>query len=169
VILHLLGDEPIDVAARGSSYLQPDVEDVVFVHLRFPGGRMAHVHVSWLDPHKLRKFTVVGTRKMVVFDDMEASEKIRVYDKGVDKGGAVVGYGDALTVRSGDIWIPQLSLQEPLRIECQHFVDCIRERRAPLTDGRDGLKVVKVLAAAQASLDQGGVPVPLAPERAVVS
>ena len=159
VILHLLGQEPLDVAARGSAYLQPGVEDAVFVHLRFPDGKMAHVHVSWLDPHKLRKFTVVGSKKMVVFDDMEASEKIRVYDKGVDKGGEVVGYGDSLTVRSGDIWIPKLSLQEPLRIECQHFVDCIRERKTPLTDGRDGLRVVKVLAAAQASLESGGAPV----------
>ena len=107
VILHLLGAEPVDVVARGSAFLQPSVEDVVFVDLRFPGGKLAHVHVSWLDPHKLRKFTVVGSRKMVVFDDMEASEKIRVYDKGVDRGGAVVSYGDALTVRSGDILIPK--------------------------------------------------------------
>ena len=162
VILHLLGMEPIDVVARGSAFLQGRVEDVVFVDLRFPGGKLAHVHVSWLDPHKLRKFTVVGSQKMVVFDDMEASEKIRVYDKGVDRAGQVVSYGDALTVRSGDIVIPRISLQEPLRIECQHFVDCIRERRTPITDGQDGLRVVRVLAAAQASLDAGGAPVPVA-------
>ncbi|MBI1799863.1 MAG: Gfo/Idh/MocA family oxidoreductase [Candidatus Eisenbacteria bacterium] len=162
VILHLLGGEPIDVVARGSAFLQSRVEDVVFVDLRFPGGRLAHVHVSWLDPHKLRKITVVGSQKMVVFDDMEASEKIRVYDKGVDRAGQIVPYGDALTVRSGDILIPKISLQEPLRIECQHFVDCVRERRAPLTDGADGLRVVKVLAAAQASLERGGAPVALA-------
>jgi predicted dehydrogenase len=161
VILHLLDMEPIDVVARGSAFLQGNVEDVVFVDLRFPNGKLAHVHVSWLDPHKLRKFTVVGSQKMVVFDDMEASEKIRVYDKGVDRGGQVVPYGDALTVRSGDILIPQISLQEPLRIECQHFVDCVRERRQPLTDGADGLRVVKVLAAAQASLERGGAPVAL--------
>jgi len=161
VILHLLGMEPIDVVARGSAFLQGRVEDVVFVDLRFPGGKLAHVHVSWLDPHKLRKFTVVGSQKMVVFDDMEASEKVKVYDKGVDRAGQVVSYGDALTVRSGDIVIPRISLQEPLRIECQQFVDCIRERRAPITDGQDGLRVVRVLAAAQASLDQGGAPVAL--------
>jgi predicted dehydrogenase len=161
VILHLLGAEPVDVAARGSAFVQKGVEDVVFVHLRFPDGRMAHVHVSWLDPHKLRKFTVVGSRKMVVFDDMEASEKVRVYDKGVERGGQVVSYGDALTVRSGDILIPRIGLQEPLRIECQHFVDCVRERRAPLADGANGLAVVRVLAAAQASLEQGGSPVAL--------
>src|SRR5262245_1706510 len=161
VILHLVDAEPVDVAARGAAFLQEGVDDVVFLHLRFPGGRMAHVHVSWLDPHKLRQFTLVGSRKMVVFDDMEASEKIRVYDKGVDRGNQFVSYSDALTVRSGDIVIPKISLQEPLRLECQHFVDCIRERRAPITSGQDGLRVVRVLAAAQASLDRGGVPVAL--------
>jgi predicted dehydrogenase len=169
VILHLLDMEPIDVVARGSAFLQGTVQDVVFADLRFPGGKMAHVHVSWLDPHKLRKFTVVGSQKMVVFDDMEASEKIRVYDKGVDKGGQVVSYGDSLTVRSGDIVIPKISLQEPLRLECQHFVDCVRDRKTPLTDGLGGLRVVKVLAAAQASLDQGGAPVAIAPETQAVS
>lgn len=161
VILHLIDAEPVDVVARGSAFLQGNVEDVVFVDLRFPDGRLAHVHVSWLDPHKLRKFTVVGSQKMVVFDDMESSEKIRVYDKGVDRAGRVVSYDDALTVRSGDILIPKLSMQEPLRLECQHFVDCVRERRTPLTDGESGLRVVKVLAAAQASLEAGGAPVPV--------
>ncbi|TMQ70385.1 MAG: hypothetical protein E6K80_08675 [Candidatus Eisenbacteria bacterium] len=140
---------------------------MVFLHLRFPGGRMAHVHVSWLDPHKLRQFTVVGSRKMVVFDDMEASEKIRVYDKGVDRGGQILSYSDALTVRSGDIVLPKISLQEPLRLECQHFVDCVRERKAPLTDGASGLAVVRVLAAAQASLEAGGAPMPLRPHATV--
>jgi predicted dehydrogenase len=163
VVLHLMGQEPVDVAARGSAFLQPGVEDVVFVDLRFPGGQTAHVHVSWLDPHKLRKFTVVGTQKMIVFDDMEASEKIKVYDKGVDRAGQVVSYGDALTVRSGDILIPKISLQEPLRLECQHFIECVRERRKPLTDGLDGLRVVKVLDAAQRSLARGGAPVAIAP------
>jgi predicted dehydrogenase len=168
VILHLLEMEPIDVAARGSAFLQGTVEDVVFLHLRFPGGKMAHVHVSWLDPHKLRKFTVVGSQKMVVFDDMEASEKLRIYDKGIDRAGQIVSYGDALSVRSGDIVIPKISLQEPLRIECQHFVDCVRDRKAPLTDGADGLRVVRVLAAAQQSLEAGGIPVPVAGQPAGV-
>jgi predicted dehydrogenase len=169
VVLHLIGTDPIDVVARGSAFLQGSVEDVVFVDLRFPGGKLAHVHVSWLDPHKLRKFTVVGSQKMVVFDDMEASEKVRIYDKGVDREGRIVSYGEALTVRSGDIVIPKISLQEPLAIECRHFVECIRDRKTPLTPGEDGLKVVKVLAAAQASLDQGGVPVPVGGATAGVS
>src|SRR5436309_13424107 len=106
---------------------------------------------------------------MVVFDDMEASEKVKIYDKGVDRAGQVVSYGDALTVRSGDILIPRIPLQEPLRLECQHFVECVRDRKTPLTDGRDGLRVVKVLAAAQASLERGGAPVPVARERAGVA
>jgi predicted dehydrogenase len=163
VILHLMDQEPVDVVARGSAFLQPGVEDVVFVDLRFPGGQMAHAHVSWLDPHKLRKFTVVGTQKMVVFDDMEASEKVKVYDKGVDRVGQVVSYGDALTVRSGDILIPKISLQEPLKLECLHFVECVRERKRPLSDGVGGLRVVKVLDAAQRSLDRGGQPVTIEP------
>lgn len=162
VILHLIDAEPVDVVARGSAFLRNGVEDVVFVDLRFGDGRLAHVHVSWLDPHKIRKFTVVGSQKMAVFDDMEASEKVRVYDKGVQRKGEVVSYGDSLTVRSGDILIPKISLSEPLRIECQHFVDCIRERKQPLTDGESGLRVVKVLAAAQESLEAGGAPVAVA-------
>ena len=163
VVLHLLGMEPTDVVARGSDFLQPGVEDVVFVDLKFPGGKMAHVHVSWLDPHKLRKFTVVGSKKMVVFDDMDASEKIKIYDKGVDRAGEVVSYGDSLTVRNGDILIPKISLQEPLKLECSHFVECIRECKKPLTDGLDGLRVVKVLDAAQRSLKSGGQPVAIQP------
>jgi predicted dehydrogenase len=127
---------------------------------------MAHVHVSWLDPHKLRKVTVVGSQKMVVFDDMEASEKIRIYDKGVDRAGQIVSYGDALSIRSGDILIPKISLQEPLRLECQHFVDCVRDHAQPVSNGTDGLKVVRVLAAAQQSLEAGGSPVPVAPQPA---
>ena len=169
VILHLIDLEPVDVVARGSAFLQGKIEDVVFLDLRFPGGKLAHVHVSWLDPHKLRKFTVVGSQKMVVFDDMEASEKVRIYDKGVDREGRIVSYGDSLTVRSGDIVIPRISLQEPLAIECRHFVECIRDRKSPLTSGEDGVQVVRVLAAAQASLDQGGVPVPVGRAPAGVS
>jgi predicted dehydrogenase len=169
VILHLLGDEPLDVTARGSAFLQEKVEDVAFLNLRFPRGRMANVHVSWLDPHKLRRCTVVGSKQMAVFDDMEASEKLRIYDKGVDRAGEVVAYGDVLSVRSGDILIPKLSLQEPLKLECQHFVECVRERRAPITDGESGLRVVRVLAAAQRSLEQGGAPVAIANARQEVA
>ena len=162
VMLYLLGDEPVDVAAHGQAFLQPGIEDVVFTYLRWADGRMAHAHVSWLDPHKIRRFTVVGSKRMAMFDDMEPSEKVRVYDKGVDASeGSFVDFARAHTVRQGDIWIPKLDGAEPLKLECQHFVECVRSRATPLTDGRDGLTVVKVLAAAQASLERQGVPVRL--------
>jgi predicted dehydrogenase len=162
VMLYLLGGEPVDVSARGQAFLQPGIEDVVFTYLRWEDGRMAHAHVSWLDPHKIRRFTVVGSKRMAMFDDMEPSEKVRVYDKGVDQqGGDFVDFAHAHRVRQGDIWIPKLDGAEPLKLECQHFVECVRSRATPLTDGRDGLTVVKVLAAAQASLKLQGAPVRL--------
>jgi predicted dehydrogenase len=156
MILHLLGEDPVEVLAAGQSYLREGVEDVVFVTLRFPGRTLAHIHVSWLDPHKVRKLTVVGSRTMAVFDDMEAAEKIRLYDKGVDPRGAGNPPGDFLAVRSGDIRIPKISSQEPLAVECRHFLECVRTRRQPITDGRNGLRVLRVLDAAQASLRGGG-------------
>ena len=165
VMIHLLGGEPVDVSARGQAFLQPGIEDVVFTYLRWADGRMAHAHVSWLDPHKIRRFTVVGSKRMAMFDDMEPSEKLRVYDQGVDttesQAGSFVDFARAHTVRQGDIWIPKLDGAEPLKLECQHFVECVRSRATPLTDGRDGLTVVKVLAAAQASLERQGAPVRL--------
>jgi predicted dehydrogenase len=162
VMLHFLGGEPIDVSARGSAFLQPGIEDVVFSSLSWADGRMAHAHVSWLDPHKLRRFTVVGAKKMALFDDMEPSEKLKIYDRGVDPAaGEFVDFARSLTVRQGDVWIPKLDGAEPLRLECRHFVECVRTRKTPRTDGRDGLRVVKVLAAAQASLEAHGAPVRL--------
>ncbi len=162
VMLHFLGGEPIDVSARGSAFLQPGIEDVVFSSLSWADGRMAHAHVSWLDPHKLRRFTVVGAKKMALFDDMEPSEKLKIYDRGVDPAaGEFVDFARSLTVRQGDVWIPKLDGAEPLRLECRHFVECVRTRKTPRTDGRDGLRVVKVLAAAQASLEARGAPVRL--------
>ncbi len=157
MILHLLGEDPVEVLATGQSYVQDGVEDVVFVALRFPGRTLAHIHVSWLDPHKVRKLTVVGSRRMAVFDDMEAAEKIRLYDKGVDSAGPNgLGPRDFLAVRSGDIHIPKISPEEPLTIECRHFLECVRTRQQPVTDGRSGLRVLRVLEAAQASLRAGG-------------
>jgi predicted dehydrogenase len=158
VINYLTGEEPEEVSARGECYLQKGVEDVVFGYIKFPSGMVGHLHVSWLDPHKTRKITVVGSDKMVVFDDMESDRKVTVYDKG-----AVVpqyeSYGEYVTLRFGDIHIPRIPNDEPLRLECQHFVDCIRECRQPLSDGRDGLNVVRVLEAMQVSLREGGRPV----------
>jgi len=161
IILYIFGAEPVTVTAQGQSYLQKGVEDVVFAQLKFADGRMAHVHVSWFDPHKVRKVTLVGSDKMATFDDMDASEKIRVYDKGVDAKGSVVGYEQSLTIRSGDILIPRTPGGEPLRIECLHFLECIEKGQTPRSDGRDGLRVVRVLDAATRSLKAGGTPVNL--------
>jgi predicted dehydrogenase len=158
VINFLTGEEPEEVSARGECYLQKGVEDVVFGYIKFPSGMIGHLHVSWLDPHKSRKITVVGSEKMVVFDDMESDRKVTIYDKG-----AVVpqyeSYGEYVSLRFGDIHIPRIANDEPLRVECQHFIDCIREGKQPLSDGRDGLNVVRVLEAMQVSLKYGGRPV----------
>ena len=155
VACHLFEAEPVSVSASGHAYLQDGVEDVVFANMKFSNGRMAQIHVSWLDPHKIRRVTLVGSQKMVVFDDMEAAEKIRVYDKGADIN-ALDSYADSITLRTGDILIPRTPTGEPLRTECQHFIDCIASDKTPLSDGLDGLKVVKVLEAGSESLRRGG-------------
>lgn len=162
-ILYLLGKEPTDVTARGQSYLQHGIEDVVFLTLNFAGKSLAHIHVSWLDPHKVRKITVVGSKKMAVFDDIESTEKLKIYDKSAEHNTDYSTFAESITLRFGDITIPHLKMDEPLRLECQHFLDCIRERRQPLSDGKDGLRVVRVLDAAQRSLQNNGIPVPIEP------
>jgi predicted dehydrogenase len=150
VLLHLAGEEPDLVEARGEAYVNPPVEDVVFGFLRFPSGLAAHMHLSWLDPHKTRSFTLVGSRRMATFDDMELERKVTIYDKGYDEPAG--SYGEYIT-RSGDIWSPRIANREPLRVECEHFVECIREGRRPRSDGEVGLRVVRVLAALQHGLD----------------
>ena len=160
-LLYLLDKEPTDVTARGQSYLRRGIEDVVFITLNFDGAALAHIHVSWLDPHKIRKITVVGSKKMVVFDDMETTEKLKVYDKSAEQNAEYSTFAEYVTLRFGDITIPHLRIDEPVRLECQHFLECIRDRRRPLSDGRDGLRVVKVLAAAQRSLEKNGMPIPI--------
>ena len=162
VALMLMHAEPERVVCTGQSFLQPGIEDVVFLNLHFPDGRMAHVHVSWLDPHKIRNLTVVGSRKMAVLDDMVASEKIRIYDKGVELPEKYASYSESLTLRIGDIHIPFVEMREPLRVECRQFVDSIRSGERPPSDGLDGLRVVKILAAADRSLKNKGEPVSLA-------
>jgi predicted dehydrogenase len=155
----LLGAEPQTVTAVGQSYLTPGVADVAFLTLFYPEHRMAHIHVSWLDPHKTRKLTLVGSVKMAVFDDMEASEKVRLYDKGVDRPPDSTADAEiALKLRFGDILIPRLEAEEPLVRECRHFVECVRGLHAPRSDGRDGVCVVATLEAAQRSLEAGGAP-----------
>jgi predicted dehydrogenase len=161
VVLYLFGAEPVQVTSQGQAYLRQGVEDVVFTQMKFADGRMAAVHVSWLDPHKIRKMTLVGTKKMVTFDDMEATEKLVIYDKAADVTPGTVSYEDSITLRQGDIRMPFIKGGEPLRTECLHFLDCVKNNKTPLSDGRDGLRVVKVLDAATRSLKAGGVPVAL--------
>jgi predicted dehydrogenase len=150
VLLRLANEEPYEVEARGESYMREGVEDVVFCFLRFPSGLSAHLHLSWLDPHKERRFTVVGAQRMATFDDMALEGKITVYDKGFDQ--QADSYGEYIT-RSGDIWSPRISNVEPLRTEIQHFVDCVRSGATPISDGVAGLRVVRVLEGLQQSLD----------------
>lgn len=151
VLLRLAGEEPDEMNATGESYMRPGIEDVVFCFLRFPSGLAAHLHLSWLDPHKERRFTVVGSKKMATFDDMELERKLTVYDKGFDQDAS--SYGEYIT-RSGDIYSPRIPNQEPLRLECQHFIDRIRDGQAPRSDGESGLRVVRVLEELQRSLDE---------------
>lgn len=161
VIMFLLGASPTDVSARGQCYLQKGVEDVVFLTMNFGGTAMAHVHVSWLDPHKIRKLTLVGDRKMAVFDDLEATEKLRIYDKGAKISHDYNTFAEYVGLRFGDITVPYIKVGEPLQIECRHFIDCVRSRKPALSDGQDGLRVVRVLDAAQRSLKLNGEPVSL--------
>jgi len=159
ILLYLLDQMPVEVSARGGTYLNGTVEDVVFVDLRFPNGVLAHVHASWLDPSKVRQMTLVGSQRMVVYDDVASEGKVKVYDKGVYRKQAGV-YGEfQYKVHSGDIHIPRIQLVEPLRVELQHFVECVRSGTTPLTDGHNGLRVVRVLEAAQQSLESAGIPV----------
>jgi predicted dehydrogenase len=145
----LFGAAPLSVQCRGQCIVRPGVEDVVFATLEYPGGRLAQFHVSWLDPHKSRTLTVVGSRKMAVFDDT-AAQKLVVHDKGF------AHTGDRVTLRQGGIEVPAVAAAEPLALEAQHFVDCIRSGRRPISDGESGTQVVSVLEYGQRSLALGG-------------
>lgn len=170
IILYLLGLDATDVSARGQSYLQPGIEDVVFMTLNFGDKAMGHVHVSWLDPHKIRKLTIVGSKRMAVFDDLEATEKLKIYDKGAEVNTDYNSFAEYVGLRFGDITVPYIRVGEPLKIECQHFVDCVKDRSTPKSDGYDGLRVVDVLQAADESLAGNGMPVQLkAPTRKAVA
>ncbi|NQT14867.1 MAG: Gfo/Idh/MocA family oxidoreductase [Planctomycetes bacterium] len=145
VILYLFGEEPDRITASGACFLQEGIEDIVFANLHFPDGRIAQIHVSWLDPHKERKMVIVGSKKMLVFDDMHPSEKIRLFNKGASLEFSAATELQTICVRHGDIHIPHIGSQPPLDAETQHFVDSIRNDTTPRSDGRDGLRVVRVL------------------------
>jgi predicted dehydrogenase len=165
VALHLLPDRPVAVAARGHSYLQPGIEDVVFLTLEFASGVIAHVQMSWLDPHKERRLTVVGSKRMVVFDDMQPREKLKIFDKGVDRPPEYRSFGESLSVREGDIFIPRIPNVEPLTAELRHFVAVARGDETPRVTAWDGVEVVRILEAASASLQGDGRALPISRAR----
>jgi predicted dehydrogenase len=142
VIMWLIGEEPSEVVAHGRDFLQPGVEDVVFCYMRFPSGKVAHMHLSWLDPHKMRKMTVVGKERMAVFDDMELERKVTVYDKAPWEPAET--YGEWRT-RTGDIFSPKIPNDEPLRLECEHFLRLVTDGPGDYREALDGLVVVRAL------------------------
>lgn len=163
MMLFLLGQKPVSVTCSGFDRLHPGIHDVCNLSMRFEGNRMGMIHVSWLDPRKERVLTVVGDKKMAVYDDLD-QEKIKVYDKGIDKPAEPSGdYADfQIAYRYGGSYSPFLHEREPLKAECAEFVRCVLEGDVPLTDGVNGLHVVEVLEAADLSLQQGGQPIELA-------
>jgi predicted dehydrogenase len=158
---HLFGANPDIVSATGRSYVQIErsIEDVAFLTLEYPGRQIAHVHVSWLDPNKIRRATFVGSRKMLVYDDVDPTEKIKVYDKGVEIQPHYDSFGEfQLTLRSGDIFVPRVEMTEPLKIEAQHFVDVIKGDAKAISSGQHGLDVVVALEKACQSIKEDGRP-----------
>lgn len=160
IVNHWLGSEPLTASAVGGVWINPGVEDAVFATLRYPNDVLVNLHVSWLNPRKARDITVVGDRRMLTFDDMNISEPIRIYDKRVDEA-ATPAYTDTFasfrsSIRDGDIVIPRVSIGEPLRNQCDHFLDCIQSGRTPLTDGNCGVAVARVLEAISASIRNHG-------------
>ncbi len=159
IVLYLLETMPCEVSARGAGYLNRQVEDVVFLTMAFPANVLVHVQASWLDPSKTRRMTVVGSEKMIVYDDVDNEGKVKIYDKGVYRKGDPIFGEFQYRVHSGDIHIPRIDMSEPLANECAHFVECALTGAKPRTDGQNGLRTVRVLEAAQRSLEQGGATV----------
>jgi predicted dehydrogenase len=157
IMNYILGSRPERVAAHGKCSVRPGVEDVAFIDLAYPEGVIANIHVSWLDPCKIRRTTVVGSRKMLVYDDVSSLEKIRVYDKGVNVPPHYDSFGEfSLSYRFGDILTPRLDDSEPLKVECRHFIDCMETGQRPHSDSEEGLAVVRVLEAACDSMRREG-------------
>lgn len=155
ILLALLKTMPLSVSAHGATYVSQGIEDVVFALLQFPQNIVGHIHASWLDPSKTRQMTFVGSERMIVYDDVDPEAKLKIYDKGIYKRGDAFGEFQ-LRIRSGDLHIPKIDLTEPLKYECAHFLECVRDNKTPRTDGENGLRVVRVLEAAQQSLTQDG-------------
>jgi len=156
----ILGEQPVTASACGTAVLQPGIEDVVFVTLRYASGILANLHLSWLSPRKERRFTLVCSQKMVELDDV-SPEKLRIYDKGYDRPPTFTQFGEFLTIRDGDVHIPKVAMEEPLRAEIRHFLDCIERGARPETDLAQGVRVTAILEAAERSLAAGGAPLPV--------
>ncbi|MBN2406713.1 MAG: Gfo/Idh/MocA family oxidoreductase [Elusimicrobia bacterium] len=144
------------IDCQGGAFIQESIEDVAFINLYFENGIMGHIHAGWLDPLKIRRMTVVGSGKMAVFDDMLTEESLKIYDKGVMKNNpeSAAQYSDNIKIRYGDIHTPRIDMKEPLGIECGHFIDCMKNRKKPLSDVYKGLEVVRILAAADKALEK---------------
>ena len=164
IFLHLLGSLPVEVAARGLSCLRPGIEDVVFLTMLFPDGVTAQTHLSWVDACKVRRVTLVGGRKTAVYDDVSADERIVLYNRAVQLAPGRNG-NSAAHAAADDVFVPPCPYPEPLRVECEHFVDCALGGETPATGGAQGLDVVRVLEAAERSMAEGGRPVRLDPDR----
>ncbi len=162
ILIYLFGQHPVEVTAYGRRFVHPTLTDVAFIHLCFADGTMAQHHVSWLSPNKVRRFFVAGTGASMIFDDTKSSGKLTMFDQGVDSR---IGLGDEEVVelyyKPGEVYVPKLSTVEPLKIECQHFLDCVRKEHRPLANGVAGLNVVKILEAADCSIAQDSKPVRL--------
>jgi predicted dehydrogenase len=162
IILHIMEEQPTVVNCQGSAHITPGVEDVTTMWLGFSGKRSAIIHSSWLDPRKIREMTIVGSKRMIVYDDVSPLEKIRIFDARVERPPHYDTFAEFhYAYHYGDVYIPYIKQEEPLKNECQHFLDCIRQGTQPLTSGNDGLELVRILEASSESLRQGGAPVGL--------
>jgi predicted dehydrogenase len=162
ILIHVLGEIPETVSTKGIACVQPLVEDVAYMTLSFPSGIMAHTRMSWLDPCKTRRVTIVGSTKMAVYDDVASQEKIKVYDKRVDAIARTDTWAEfQFDYHYGSVVSPHIDFEEPLRVETRHFARCVVENNVPMTDGAEGLQVVQVIEAAQLSLARDGASVPI--------
>jgi predicted dehydrogenase len=162
IILHILGEYPLSVNCQGNAHVTRGIEDVTNMSLTFRNHRFATIQSSWLEPRKIREMTIVGSRRMVIYDDLQAQQSIRIYDVRVDRPPHYDTFGDfQYSYHYGDSYIPHVKHEEPLKIECQHFIDCIKNGTKARTDGRMGLEVVRILEASSASLKQNGLSIPL--------
>jgi len=163
IVLYIMGEQPVTINCRGSAHINPTVEDVTSMCLSFPNQRSAIIHSSWLDPRKIREMTIVGSKRMIVYDDVAPLEKIRIFDARVERPAHYDTFAEFhYAYHYGDVYSPYIRQEEPLKMECQHFLDCIRDGATPLTDGSQGLELVRILEASSESLKRGGSPVELA-------